>query len=45
MSLDPRRENLLALMDRLGLGALLMRRPANLAWKPSLADAKAEKTA
>ena len=32
MSLQARREALRELMDRLGLGALLMRRPANFAW-------------
>ena len=32
MSLDIRRENLRQLMDRRGLGALLLQRPANFAW-------------
>jgi Xaa-Pro dipeptidase len=32
LSLETRREELRALMDRLGLGALLLRRPANFAW-------------
>ena len=38
MSLESRRENLRDLMDRLGLGALLMRRPANFAWYTGGAD-------
>ncbi len=32
MSRNQRREKLLELMDRLGLGAVLLRRPANFAW-------------
>ena len=38
MSLEERREALRELMDRLGLGALLMRRPANFAWYTGGAD-------
>jgi Xaa-Pro dipeptidase len=38
VSLDLRREKVRALMDRLGLGALLMRRPANFAWYTGGAD-------
>ena len=38
MSLESRRERLRELMDRLGLGALLMRRPANFAWYTGGAD-------
>src|SRR5829696_7280265 len=38
MSLEDRREKLRGLMDRLGLGALLMRRPANFAWYTGGAD-------
>src|SRR5215211_2033725 len=38
MSLEDRREKLRGLMDRLGLGSLLMRRPANFAWYTGGAD-------
>ena len=38
MSLESRRERLRELMERLGLGALLMRRPANFAWYTGGAD-------
>ena len=38
MSLESRREKARDLMDRLGLGALLMRRPANFAWYTGGAD-------
>jgi len=38
VSLEDRREKLRDLMDRLGLGALLMRRPANFAWYTGGAD-------
>ena len=38
MSRHLRRERLRGLMDRLGLGALLMRRPANFAWYTGGAD-------
>ena len=38
MSLPSRREELRGLMDALGLGALLMRRPANFAWYTGGAD-------
>jgi Xaa-Pro aminopeptidase len=38
VSLEERREELRDLMDRLGLGALLMRRPANFAWYTGGAD-------
>jgi hypothetical protein len=38
VSLQSRREALRELMDRLGLGALLMRRPANFAWYTGGAD-------
>ncbi len=44
MSRHLRRERLRGLMDRLDLGALLMRRPANFAWTPSLPGATAEQT-
>ena len=38
MTRESRREKSLDLMDRLGLGALLMRRPANFAWYTGGAD-------
>jgi Xaa-Pro dipeptidase len=38
LSLESRREKLRDLMDRLGLGALLIRRPANFAWYTGGAD-------
>jgi Xaa-Pro dipeptidase len=38
VSVESRRERLRDLMDRLGLGALLMRRPANFAWYTGGAD-------
>jgi Xaa-Pro dipeptidase len=38
LSLESRRVKLRDLMDRLGLGALLMRRPANFAWYTGGAD-------
>lgn len=38
MSIESRRERLRAIMDRLGLGALLMRRSANFAWYTGGAD-------
>ena len=38
MSLESRRERLRELMERLGIGALLMRRPANFAWYTGGAD-------
>ena len=38
MSLESRREKLRELMDRLGLEALMMRRPANFAWYTDGAD-------
>jgi Xaa-Pro dipeptidase len=38
LSRESRREKLRDLMDRLGLGALLMRRPANFAWYTGGAD-------
>ena len=48
MTRDSRREKSLALMDRLGLGALLMRRSIEAGqafpWNPSLPGAKAEET-
>ena len=38
MSRESRREKLRDVMDRLGLGALLMQRPANFAWYTGGAD-------
>ncbi len=38
MSRETRREKLLGIMDRRGLGALLLRRPANFAWYTGGAD-------
>jgi Xaa-Pro aminopeptidase len=38
MSLEARREGLRSIMERRGLGALLMRRPANFAWYTGGAD-------
>jgi Xaa-Pro dipeptidase len=38
LSLESRREKLRDVMDRIGLGALLMRRPANFAWYTGGAD-------
>ena len=44
MSRESRREKLRDVMERVGLGALLMQRPADFAWNPSLRAAKAEET-
>lgn len=38
MSMDARRQRLLALMDRLSLGAILLQSPANFAWYTGGAD-------
>jgi Xaa-Pro aminopeptidase len=38
MSREERREDLRAIMERRGLGALLLRRPANFAWYTGGAD-------
>lgn len=45
MSRESRREKLRDLMDRLGLGALLMQRPANFAWYTGGADNRVDRAA
>ncbi len=45
MSRESRGENLRGLMERLGLGALLMRRPANFAWYTGGADNRVDHAA
>jgi Xaa-Pro dipeptidase len=45
LSRESRREKLRGLMERLGLGALLMRRPANFAWYTGGADNRVDHAA
>lgn len=44
MSIDARRQRLLALIERLRLGATLLRTLAKFAWNPLGTGAKAEET-